>query len=82
MKKAKTKKLLDKNNPENTIAHVIFRGRFNEEYECAGVLMREEKKHIRVAFNAKNDVVKDYVDIKKSKIISIEVLKHSDIEKL
>lgn len=77
-----TKKLLDENNPENTIVHVIFRGKLNEEYECAGVLMREEKDIVRVAFSAKNDKVVDYVDIKRSDIISIDILDATKIEKL
>lgn len=77
-----TKKLLDKNNPENTLAHVVFRGKFNEEYECVGVLMREEKDLIRIAFGAKNDKVVDYLDIKRPDIISIDVLDSLDIEKL
>ena len=77
-----TKKLLDKNNPENTITHVIFRGKFNEQYECVGVLMREEKNSIRVAFGAKNDKVVDYVDIKRLDILSINILDSSKIKEL
>lgn len=76
------KKLLDKDNPENTPVHVVFRGKFNEEYECVGVLMREEKKMIRIVFSAKNDKTVDYVDIKRADIISIEILNSSDIERL
>ena len=37
---------------------------------------------IRVAFNAKNDTVVDYLDIKKSDILSIESIDPSNIEKL
>lgn len=76
------KKLLDENNSENTVVHVILRGSDNEEYECAGVLIKEDEATIRVAFNAINDKVKDYLDIKKSDIISINTLNSSDIEKL
>jgi len=76
------KKLLDENNPENTVVRVVFRGRFNEEYECAGVLMREEDDLIRVAFNAKDDKVIDFLDIKRSEIVSIDISDPSKIEKL
>lgn len=76
------KKLLDKNNPENTIVHVAFKGRFGEEYECVGVLIKEEKDFVQIAFNAKNDKVKDFLDIKRSDISSINILDPSIIEKL
>lgn len=78
----KNKKLLDKSNSKNTIVHVAFNGKFNEEYECVGVLIKDEKNFIRIAFNAKNDKVIDYLDIKRSDIISINVLASSDINKL
>jgi hypothetical protein len=76
------KKMLDKNNPENTVVYVIFRGKFNEKYECVGVLIREEKNSIRIVFNVKNDKVVDYVDIKRVDVISIEILDSSSIKKL
>lgn len=75
-------KLLDKTNPENTIVRVVFRGKFNEEYECAGVLMIEKEGLIRVAFGAKNDIVVDYVDIKRKDIVSITIVNPSDVKKL
>lgn len=74
------KELLNKNNSENTIVHIVFRGKFNEEYECVGVLMKEKKDLIRVAFGAKNDKVVDYLDIKRSDIIRINILDSSDIK--
>lgn len=76
------KKLLDENNPENTIVHVVLRASDNEEYECVGALMREEEETIRVAFNAKNDEVVDFLDIKRSEIVSIDVVDPSKIEEL
>jgi len=76
------KKLLNKNNPENTIARVVFHNSFNEEYECAGVLMREKKDLIRVAFGAKNDKMVDYLDIKRSDIKSIDIINSSNIKRL
>lgn len=76
------KKLLDENNPENTVVHIILRASDNEEYECVGVLMREEEDFIRVVFTAKNDKVVDYLDIKRSDIISIGILDPLDIVKM
>ena len=75
-------KILNENNSENTVVYVVFRASDKEEYECAGVLMREEKDSIRVAFNAKNGKIKDWLDIKQTDIISINVLDSSVIEKL
>lgn len=77
-----TKKLLDKNNPENTIVRVVLRASNNEEYECVGALMREEEEIIRVAFNAKDDEVVDFLDIKRSEIVSIDIVEPLEIEKL
>lgn len=77
-----TKKLLDKNNPENTIVRVVLRASDNEEYECVGALMREEEETIRVAFNAKDDEVVDFLDIKRSEIVSIDIVDPSETEKL
>ena len=82
MKKIKIKKILDKNNSKNTIVKVIFKGHFKEEYEGVGVLIREEKNSIRVAFNAKNNEIKDYLDIKRLDIISIDILDESKIKKI
>ncbi len=76
------KKLLDENNPENTVVHVVLRASDNEEYECVGVLMREEKDLIRVVFTAKNDKVVDYLDIKRSDILSIDIVDPLDIVKM
>jgi len=76
------KKLLDENNPENTVVHVVLRTSDNEEYECVGVLMKEEGDTIEIAFNAKNDVVIDDVKIKKTDILSIDIVDPLDIVKM
>jgi hypothetical protein len=78
------KKLLDANNPENTIMHIVMRDEKtgNTEYKCVGVLMEENENIIRVAFNAKNDVVVDDLTIKRENIVSIEVLDPATIENL
>jgi len=77
-----TKKLLDKNNPENTVVRVIFRGKFNDKYDCVGVLVREEKKMIRIAFSAKDNKMVDFLDVRKSKIVSIGIIHPSAIKNL
>lgn len=76
------KKLLDKNNPENTIVKVVFLGSDKRKYECVGVLTKDEENLIRVAFNAKDDVVVDYLDIKKSDIVNIKILNSSKIKRI
>ena len=70
------KKFPDEFNSENTIVHVVMRENKNDDtaYECVGALMKEDEGNIRVAFNAKNDVVLDDLDIPKSDIISIDIL--------
>lgn len=78
------KKLLDDNNPENTIVHIVMHeGKGGDtEYECVGVLMEENENMIRVAFNAKSDVVVDDLIIKREDIVSMEVLDSATIENL
>ncbi|MCR4306740.1 MAG: hypothetical protein NUV42_02105 [Candidatus Yonathbacteria bacterium] len=76
------KKLLDKNNPENTVVRVVLRGPDKKEYECVGVLVREKKNMVRVSFNAIDDVVKDYLDIEKKDILSIDTVETSEISKM
>ncbi|MFA6270452.1 MAG: hypothetical protein WC657_04570 [Candidatus Paceibacterota bacterium] len=78
----KNKKLLNKNNPENTLVCVGFVNNFKEEFECVGVLIKEQKDSIRVGFSAKNDKLVDYVDIKRSDILNINILNSSSINKL
>ena len=77
-----TKKILDKNNPENTVVHLVLRDDNNEEYDCVGVLVREEEQEIRVAFSAKNDKVVDFLDIKRPEIVSINIVSPESIKKI
>jgi len=67
---------------ENTVVEILFRGSDKETYRCAGVLMREEKNTIRVAFNAINDVVKDFLDIKKADILYVRTVDQTDVKQL
>ncbi len=76
------KELLGSNKSDNTIVHIIMRGSDNKEYECVGVLVREAGDMLRVGFNAKNDKVVDYLDIKISDVISIDTLDPLSIDKL
>lgn len=84
MKTINYKNLLDKDVTNNLIVRVILHADDKKEYECVGVLMKmkEDKDTVRIAFNAKNDKVVDYLDIKKTDIISIDILDNSDIKKL
>lgn len=80
-----TKKLRNENNPENIIVHIVFVSSKHPElgeYECVGALVRDEKDMVRVCFNAKNDQVVDYLDIKRAEIISIDVVDPTKIESL
>lgn len=79
------KKIFLKNKSENTIVRVSMYADSSKKgkvYECTGVLMREEKDMIRVAFSAMDEKVIDYVDIDKSNILSVETVKQSDIKVL
>ncbi len=75
------KKLLDKNNPENTIVRIVFRAE-GGEYECVGVLTKENDEMLRVAFTAKSDVAVDYLDVRRADIVSVEMVDPFMVEKL
>lgn len=75
-------KILDINNLENVVVDVTFRGSDNQEYECAGVFLGEGGDVVRIAFNAKNDKVTDYLDINISDVISIKMVDQFSIRKL
>lgn len=80
-----TRKLQAKNNQENIVVHVVFtspKDPKREEYECVGALVMDEKDMVRVAFSTKNDVVEEYVDIKRADIVSVDVVDASKIEKI
>ena len=40
------KRILNEDSRENTLVHVVMRGSDGEEYECVGVLMREDEDMI------------------------------------
>jgi len=78
-----TKKLLDENNPENTVVYIAFtspKDPEHGEYECVGALVRDEKDMVRVAFSTKNDVTEEYIHIQRPDILSIEILKEPIME--
>jgi hypothetical protein len=80
-----TKNLLERSpapDDENTIVEVLFTGSDGNIYNCVGVLLRESDKKIRVAFNAINDVVKDYLDIDKDDIVSVHFVESLIIKEL
>lgn len=78
------KKLLLKNKNSNTVVKVLMYSekKQNKEYECVGVITKEDEVSIRIAFTAKKNVVVDYIDVKKTNIISIKVIKTKDIIKI
>ncbi len=69
------KKFYPEKNVSNIYIEVSFTGKQDREYICTGVLIREMPESIRVAFNATEDHVTDYLDIPNSKITSIRRVK-------
>ncbi len=65
---------------ENSIAHLLIRGQDNKDYQCVGVVIHEDSSTIRIAFNACNSEVKDYVDFNRNEILKIEYVKMEDVE--
>lgn len=73
------KKLLKENKEENTIVRAMIRIK-EESYECVGVLVKEEKENLRIAFTAKEGTVKDHIDLKRKEVVSIEVIEPEKIK--
>ena len=65
---------------ENAIVYVKMWGEDGNEYECVGILMKDESQYIRIAFNAHNDVAKDDLVIQKKDIIHIRILTPKEIK--
>lgn len=72
---------IDINKEENTVVHVLFKIESGEEFECVGALSEKDGEKIRIAFNAHNDVIKDYLDIPVSQILKIKKINITNINK-
>ena len=73
------KKLLSKTDTENVIVHAIFKNIPGKKCECIGVLMRDDKDGIEVAFNALEDRVIDSINISRSRLLSLKVVDEKSI---
>ncbi len=82
MKNSDYKKILKDDFMENILVHVVLCDYNKEEYECIGVLIKEDTDTIRVAFNAKEDNVIDYLDIKKINIVNIDIIDNLSIKEI
>ncbi len=65
---------------ENELIRLKIKRDDGKLYECIGVLLREDAEKIRVAFNARNDVVIDYIDVSKIDIVRREKIDMSSVE--
>ena len=81
MKKQILKFFPDKSK-DNIIVEVNFSAKDKNKYECVGALMHETDKKIRIGFNAKNNVVIDYLDINVKDIINIRKVSKKEIAKI
>lgn len=68
------KRKITNKKSENTFVHIVMHGDDNKKYECAGALIKKGPESLRIAFSSKNNVVVDYIDIKKENIIKIDVV--------
>jgi len=49
-------------------------------YECVGVLLSDDRESLCIAFNAHNDIAKDYIDVPKADILHREKFDMSSVE--
>ena len=77
--------MITKFYPEKHKKNIIVEVDFtldNQKFKCVGVLLREDEEKIRVGFNAKNDEVIDFLDIKYTNLIEIKKIKNNLIKKI
>jgi len=67
------------NKNKNSVAEIFFRASDGLTYQCAGVLLHVTDKKIRVAFNAIDNIARDYIDIAKKDVIRMRELAEQEI---
>jgi hypothetical protein len=66
----------------NILVEVDFLIGNKNRYKCVGVLMNETTEKIRIGFNAKDNVVEDYLDINAKDIINVREIDKKEIKKI
>lgn len=65
---------------ENRIVEVEFLGPDHQVYRCVGIFLWEKDKITKIGFNARNDEVKDALEIPTRNILSLQDIPVKDIE--
>ncbi|MEX0909955.1 MAG: hypothetical protein WDZ75_01540 [Candidatus Paceibacterota bacterium] len=65
---------------ENELVCLKIRAEDGNTYECVGVLLSDDRESMCVAFNAHNDIAKDYIDVPKADIFYREKIDMSSVE--
>ena len=65
---------------ENELVHLKMKADDGNVYECVGVLLSEDRESLCVAFNAHNDIAKDYIDVSKADIVYREKVDMSSVD--
>ncbi len=82
MKAKPIPKFSPENKKNNIVIELTALDADKNKYKCVGVLMKENEKTFRIGFNAMNNTVVDYLDIKTKQIIDIKLIKPKEIEKI
>ncbi|MHB0978274.1 MAG: hypothetical protein ACYC1K_02640 [Minisyncoccota bacterium] len=75
-------KFFPKNKKNNIIVELTILDDKKNKYKCTGVLMKENNSVLRIGFNARNNTVIDYLDVKIKQILDIKMIKSKEIKNL
>ena len=64
---------------EKELVCLKMRAEDGNMYECVGVLLNDDRESLCIAFNAHNDIAKDYIDVPKADILHREKIDMSSV---
>jgi uncharacterized protein YutE (UPF0331/DUF86 family) len=71
--------LTNHNDDDNKVIEISILEEDGQLYNCAGVLVKENSDVLEIAFSARNNIIHDYLEIKKEYIKNIRFIKEDDI---
>ena len=71
--------LTNHNDDDNKVIEISILEEDGQLYNCAGVLVKENSDVLEIVFSARNNIIHDYLEIKKEYIKNIRFIKEDDI---
>ncbi len=71
--------LTNHNDDDNKVIEISILEEDGQLYNCAGELVKENSDVLEIVFSARNNIIHDYLEIKKEYIKNIRFIKEDDI---